>query len=89
MVIADLLAAKTLFLFHRLELPPNRPRVQRYEDDRMRRYRVDRKTAAKYKEELGKTAFHLFVKIDLILQYQVSLFLYQDASWKWFKRVVA
>nr|CAB3262690.1 uncharacterized protein LOC100181873 [Phallusia mammillata] len=35
------------------QLPPDkRPRIQRYEDDRMRRYRVDKKTAHKYKTEL-------------------------------------
>ncbi|XP_078487209.1 uncharacterized protein LOC100181873 isoform X2 [Ciona intestinalis] len=36
--------------------PPKRPKnklkIQRYEDDRMRRYRVDRFTANKYKQEL-------------------------------------
>lgn len=33
---------------------PDRPRVRRYEDDNMRRYAVDRETAEKYKNELGK-----------------------------------
>ena len=44
----------------------DRPKIQRYEDDRMRRYKVDQATAEKYKKELGETE-DVFVITELPL----------------------